>query len=241
MKCLILGSCVTRDAFEYSDAFEIFGYHARSSFATLAKDNLLRDVSLENLDLLENISSPFRKRMVAHDFNNTTLQSIAKSEFDKVIIDLIDERFHLANIDNKIVTRSTEFLASGINVNSSINTFSDRFFALWCQGFDNFLELYKENNNLEDLLINQVYWATHTSKGDILHQDKFPPELISKHNVKLEKMYSYMNRVIPPENFLKFDSCVLQVDQDHKWGISPFHYIDDYYYAMISKLQENKF
>ncbi len=236
MKYLILGSCVTRDAFEHSDPFdfEIFSYHARSSFATLATDNLLKKVSPENLNLLENISSPFRKRMVTRDFNNTTLQSIAKAEFDKVIIDLIDERFHLATIDNKIITRSTEFLASGINVSSSINTFSDRFFTLWCQGFDNFFEVYREHHKLEDLLINQVYWATYTSKGKLLDQNKFPPDLISKHNIKLDRMYNHMSKVIPPENFLKFNNCLLQVNQDHKWGISPFHYIDDYYYIVKS-------
>ena len=240
MKYLILGSCVTRDAFASSDssAFELAGYHARSSFATLSNENLLKIVSQENLSSLENISSPFRRRMVTNDFNNTTLKTILGDGFDKVIIDLIDERFHLAVIDSKVVTRSTEFLTSGINVKSSINTFSDRFFELWCQGFDKFIETYKENHRLDDLIVNQVYWATHTSDEKVLDQDDFPPDLISNHNLKLDRMYSYMSRVIPTENFLKFNNELLEVDQDHKWGISPFHYIDKYYYTMLSMLKD---
>lgn len=240
MKYLILGSCVTRDAFASSDssAFELAGYNARSSFATLSNDNLLKKVTQENLSSLENISSPFRRRMVKNDFNNATLNTILGDGFDKVIIDLIDERFHLAIIDSKVVTRSTEFLASGIDIKSSINTFSDRFFELWCQGFDKFIEIYKGNHRLENLIINQVYWATHTSDGEVLDQDKFPPDLISNHNLKLDKMYSYMNKVIPSENFLKFDNEIFKVDQDHKWGISPFHYIDKYYYTMLSMLND---
>lgn len=240
MKYLILGSCVTRDAFENSDVFDVklFGYHARSSFATLSNDNLLKKVNQENLALLESINSPFRRRMVKNDFNNTVLKAVSGEGFDKVIIDLIDERFHLAVIDNKVVTRSTEFLASGIKVKSSINTFSDKFFELWCQGFDKFIEIYKKNHKLEDLIVNQVYWATHTSDDKPLDQEKFPLDLTSNHNLKLDRMYSYMNRVIPCENFLKFNDDVLQVDQDHKWGISPFHYIDQYYDTMLSMLKE---
>ncbi|MFT5119061.1 MAG: hypothetical protein ACI9ST_000349 [Psychrobacter glaciei] len=239
MKYLVLGSCVTRDAFENSDAFgiELFGYHARSSFATLSDDNFLKKVTQENLDLLEGISSPFRRRMVKNDFNNTVLKAVLEEGFDKVIIDLIDERFHLAVIDNKFVTRSTEFLASEIKVKSSINTFSDRYFELWCQGFDNFIRTYEKNNRLEDLIVNQVYWATHSSDDKPLDQDKFPIDLTSKHNLKLDRMYSYMNRVIPSENFLKFNDELLKVDQDHKWGVSPFHYIDRYYDTVLSMLE----
>lgn len=242
MKYLILGSCVTRDAFEKSDALgvELFGYHARSSFATLSNDNLLKKVTQENLSLLESISSPFRRRMVKNDFNNTVLKAVSKEGFDKVIVDLIDERFHLAVIDNKFVTRSTEFLASGIKVKSSINTFSDRYFELWCQGFDNFIQTYKKNHRLEDLIVNQVYWATHTSDDKLLDQDKFPMDLTSEHNLKLDRMYSYMNRVIPSENFLRFNDELLKVDQNHKWGISPFHYIDQYYDTMLSMLESKQ-
>lgn len=242
MKYLILGSCVTRDAFQNSDAFdvELFGYHARSSFATLSNDNLLKKVTQENISLLEGISSPFRKRMVKNDFNNTVLKVVSEEGFDKVIIDLIDERFHLAAIDNKFVTRSTEFLASAIKVKSSINTFSDRYFELWCQGFDNFIKTYKNNHRLEDLIVNQVYWATHTSDDKLLDQDKFPKDLTSEHNLKLDRMYSYMNKIIPSENFLKFSDDLLKVDQNHKWGISPFHYIDQYYDTMLSMLKDKR-
>lgn len=240
MKYLILGSCVTRDAFanSKSSSFEITSYSARNSFATLSSENLLKRVSRENFHLLENISSPFCKRMVTNDFNHTVLKKLSGEGFDKVIIDLIDERFHLAIINNKIVTRSKEFLESGIKVQSSINTFSDKFFELWCQGFDNFIEIYQKEHVLEDLIINQVYWATHTSDGKSLNQDKFPLDLISNHNLKLDRMYSYMNRLIPSENFLKFDNNLIKAAQNHKWGMSPFHYIDEYYDTMLSMLKE---
>ncbi len=232
----IIGSCVTRDAFEYDSRIKnnLLNYQARTSFATLNPRNIERVISSKNFEKLDNIQSDFKRRMVEFDFNNNTLNSNKKES--KLIIDLIDERFHLAYVDNKVVTRSPEFLLSQIPVSSTINTFSEDFFNLWCEGFENFLNIFERSNNLNNLFINKTYWASYTSDGEELSDQRFPKELIEKHNLKLDRMYAYLKKIVHENNFFTFDDELMQIDLNHKWGISPFHYKAEYYKKLISFL-----
>lgn len=64
MKYLILGSCVTRDAFEHNIGLKnnITNYHARTSLATLDIENLRKNISRLNYSKIDNINSNFQKK-----------------------------------------------------------------------------------------------------------------------------------------------------------------------------------
>ena len=52
-------------------------------------------------------------------------------------------------------------------------------------------------------------------------------------------MYQALRRYLNDLQFLEFDDETLLANSQHRWGPSPFHYIDDYYRSALRKL-ENK-
>lgn len=114
MKIHIYGSCVSRDILEFDDAneLEVVSYNGRSSFATLSPKNVLKTISSENYESLKSIDSNFQRRMVDFDFNNSILESTDNSNYDVLLIDLIDNRFNLGEVDGKLVTISSAFALS---------------------------------------------------------------------------------------------------------------------------------
>ena len=233
MKVRIYGSCVSRDilSFNNTDKLELLSYNARSSVATLNEKNIQCQIGSEYIKSLTNIESKFQKRMVEYDFNNTILDIINNDNYDLLLFDLIDERFHLAQISKKIVTRSSEFLKSGIKPDRLINTFSAEYMDLWQAGLDNFINIVSTTIGLEGLKINKVYWADRASnqRDTAILTDKWQVDV---NNQKLHDMYEYLEKRLPTSSFIEVDSKLLVADSEHKWGLSPFHYIDDYYKEM---------
>lgn len=101
MKVLILGSCVTRDAFEFAGDYPpltLHGYYARSALVSATDARPFPGVPLER------IQSPFQRRMVQWDITGAALAEIAKADYDLLVYDAIDERYPGAGL----VERSQE-------------------------------------------------------------------------------------------------------------------------------------
>lgn len=88
---------------------------------------------------------------------------------------------------------------------------------------------------LDRLRVNEVFWDSRAEKGG-----KFEPHFsnsqIDSANQFLSRMYQRISVDVPPEKFLRFDQGLMTGSIAHKWGISPFHYIDAYYHAAIQQL-----
>lgn len=227
----IIGSCVSRDTFNIeNDDFKIVSYNARSSFARQAN---AKPVSDQYYKLLDNIQSAFQRRMVENDFNNKLPNLVKSIKHDFILIDLIDERFHLAQLDKAIVTRSKEFTLSNIKPDRLINTFSDEYMELWCEGISNFFDNVK---NESIFVLPKVYWST-----EILGDQKFNDVLlldIAKQNEKLTLMYKYLDALkINNMHYIDIDTTLLRADPNHRWGLSPFHYGEAYYKFILDYLR----
>ena len=170
--------------------------------------------------------------MVESDFNNDVIKSVSKNDYDFLLIDFLVDRLHIAEIDGKLVTRSVEFLRSGIKPDKVINTFSDQYFKLWKEGVDNLFTTVSNTVGLEAIRINKVYWTdTATDAQDTIKLgEKWD---IEKNNAKLDAMYEYVENILPSLSIIEVDKNLLIADSNHKWGLSPFHYTDDYYQKML--------
>lgn len=239
MKVRIYGSCVSRDilSFNDTDKLDLLSYNARSSIATLNKKNIQSDIGHSYFEALNKIESKFQKRMVEYDFKNKVLDIVNINNYDLLLIDLIDERFHLAQVSNKLVTRSNEFLKSGIQPDKIMNTFSPEYMELWQTGVDNFINVINETIGLDKLKINKVYWASSASnpKDTDTLNSKWQVE---RHNQKLSDMYEHLEKKLPKSSIIEVDPSLLVANSNHKWGLSPFHYIDEYYEEMGKALIE---
>ncbi len=242
MKCLITGSCVTRDAFEFDADLksDMVNYHARTSLATLAPSNSYNnnEISTENSEAINRLGSDFQRRMLLGDFTNNVLHSLKENNYDYIVMDLIDERFNLAVVGNKIITKSSEFVLSGIREREVIDSFSEEFYELWCEGATKYISILKEVNALDKLLINQVYWATKLANDEWIDPKKFSPHIIARYNYKMERMYDFLHQLLPPKQFITFTDEILRSDENHKWGLAPFHYQKVYYENLIKFINE---
>ncbi|WP_440464611.1 DUF6270 domain-containing protein [Psychrobacter sp. ASPA161_6] len=231
----VYGGCVSRDIFNFddSDTLQLVHYHARSSLATIGSDNVAKKIPKKYYDSLSNIESKFQRRMVESDFDNEVIKSTAVNDYDFLLIDFLVDRLHLAEIDGKLVTRSVEFLRSGIKPDRVINTFSEQYFKLWKEGVNNLFNAVSNTVGLEAVRINKVYWTNvaTNSQDSIVLNEKWD---IEKNNAKLAAMYEHVEKILPSSSIIEIDKELLIADSDHKWGLSPFHFTDDYYRRMVN-------
>ncbi|MFP3454854.1 DUF6270 domain-containing protein [Psychrobacter sp. SIMBA_152] len=238
MDIQIYGSCVSRDILEFDtfNSLNLQSYRSRSSIGTLAIDNVSTLIPNSYYDSLKKIKSKFQHRMVNSDFKNNVLNSIDNANYDLLLIDLIDERFHLAEISGKIITQSEDFLRSGIKPDKIIDTFSDEYLNIWYKGVDNLFSTIDAKIGLDAVKINKVYWAdSATNLQDTIKLRK--KWSIEKNNEKLNVMYDYIESMLPASSIIHVPKSLLVADSEHKWGLAPFHYINDYYETMLNTLK----
>ncbi|EOR03423.1 DUF6270 domain-containing protein [Acinetobacter sp. ANC 3926] len=234
----ILGSCISRDVFlpSYREDIGSIGYYPRTSFARLALE------PVESIPDLNELSSPFQRKIVKQDMKLDVLHALATTSFDYILIDLIDERYGLVKYGNTFITNSYEVNVSGILGNVSqlekIEAGSDEFYSLWEKGFKVFVDYCEENNLLDKVIVNKVYWASMLDDASpIPNLDK---EKIIINNSVLDKLYSIMQKYISESNFIVYPKSYFVAKKDHKWGVMPFHYVDSFYKHTYEELNNLK-
>jgi hypothetical protein len=238
---IIYGSCVSRDIFnlEETSDFSLLEYYARSSMASLCS------VAYMNEEALQRIPSAFRRRMVAYDFSKAIFSE--NNQFDSsdiILIDLIDERFDLVALPSgQIITLSNELTESGLLEDSAIAGFriipqgSMERRKLWFQGMQKLFAFLRERNKLDRVIINKVFWS---SKFDKDSETSFPVAraFIDKANAELDWMYDALSHELPEHQFISFPPSLLTADEQHRWGVSPFHYSEGYYVEALSQIRK---
>lgn len=237
-KILIVGSCVSRDIFNYDadSTFEISAYYARSSFASLFAPVATAD------EYSHTLQSKFQANIVKADLQNTFSSSLKDIRFDILLIDFIDERFSIALEDNGgIFTLSNELISAGFkDITENIKIIksqTDDFYELWEKGWVKFINHIKSMDRLEDVFIHKTFWSPETLQGND-YSSMFHKEQIVAANNFLQRLYSRIALDLPAHQFIEPTPQLLCGADDHKWGISPFHYIDDYYKFMLEKLKK---
>ena len=221
----VMGSCVSRDAFDYLDS-PLSGYRARFSYASLHLPPIYHDKELLTVN-----SSPFQRRMVEGDLSRTNVRLAQLAAGPTILVDFIDERLPLIKTSRSAYTESPEFLKTGLERGQrSIDVFSETYFDEFERGWEYFISALHHKR----ILINRVLWATHSSDGSLLQDQK----LIAQQNAKLERIYNIVDlRNADNVKLLAYPHSVLLADANHRWGLSPFHFTPDFYEAQARALQ----
>ncbi|GMM72684.1 DUF6270 domain-containing protein [Alteromonas gracilis] len=226
----IFGSCVSRDSIEVKkEKFELLEYFSRSSFATFCSEPFTGD-----LHFIDEISSSFQKKMVGCDLNKSALNSPSFSKADYILIDLIDERFELLQFnDNEFATLSLE-LSQIIKDKKDIKripTDSLWYFKRFEEGFVKFMkETDVEPSNIR---VIQTHWALRNNDGKSTVNEY---KLLN--NLKLDILYSILQKYLPISCFIKIPVSYLISDVKHKWGDAPYHYVKEFYELVMDYLEE---
>ena len=221
IRVFILGSCVSRVPFELADEkdFQIVGYIARTSFASFASKPYV------DQKIIKNIPSPWQQKMVLNDMSKTTFKKILNSNFDVLLIDLIDERLNLSIFNEYIHTLSSEYKKALYRPNQYhiIERFSEEKFELWKKGFQKFIDFIKTNSLEDKVLLNKLYWTRRVG-GEKGINENYTQEIIDKANADLDRMYDHFIKNLPNTKVINYPESIVYSDPQHKWGLEAFHY-----------------
>ncbi|MGS1076557.1 DUF6270 domain-containing protein [Pseudoxanthomonas beigongshangi] len=226
-RIFIFGSCVSRDAFVGD--MKPYDYLARSSIASAFGHPC--DVGLAEADL-GGITSEFQRRMVAADLRRSAVTALASTEYDYLLLDLIDERFELAEFGNCFITVSSELLRSGIQLPpraERVSPTDPRRMKCWREGFRRLVRIVGE----ERIILNRVFWATHDESGAELPKQAE----IQAANIHLARMYGFIDS-FEGIRAIDYPAALLVSDSAHKWGISPFHFVPELYLHTLKSITE---
>ncbi|MGP9632698.1 DUF6270 domain-containing protein [Halomonas sp. AOP43-A1-21] len=221
IRVFILGSCVSRDPFEIADKkdFTIVSYYARSSFASLGANAYV------DKKLLNNISSSWQRRMVNADMSKSIFTHLESVDYDVLLLDLIDERFSLSKFGNSLHTISSEYKKALYKPNQYgfINANSDEKLLLWKDGLKKISDFLIKKNLDSKVVVNKVYWSLN-SEGKEKLLNRYTESSVKIANEKLKWMYDEIERIMPNAKFITYTDSELELDEQHKWGLEPFHY-----------------
>lgn len=221
IKVFILGSCVSRDPFEIADNrdFDVVGYYARSSFASLGATSFVDE------KILSEVKSNWQRRMVRADMEKSVFSALEKTDFDVLLIDLIDERFSLSVKGSSVHTISTEYKKALYKPNSYgfIEAGSEEKLTLWREGLER-ISRYLVKHGLDDkVIVNKIYWSLRCQHPEKL-LDRYSEAQVKQANEQLEWMYEEIKKTLPKTRFVTYSDEELEIDEQHKWGLDPFHY-----------------
>ena len=249
IKIDIFGSCVSRDVLEYQSTkdLEVNNYIARQSLISAVS----KPVRIDEEEL--NIESPFQKRMVLHDFRKDAFRILRENKGDYLMIDLIDERFPLACIDNSYVTYSNELSLSGYIQTPHIISCTrkqytgllklifrkekwfieqnnlDEFIKMFC---DNIIDIYGES-----IIIHHVYLQNQFINNQ--NQLRYFDDNSIGYNNRVNGYYKYLYQKLKewiPHAYNIALSDKYFADEKHKWGLAPMHFEIHYYEKVIEKM-----
>lgn len=245
----IIGSCITRDLWPIrGGGIEALCYISRTSLPSL--------FSAPVMGFAPDAAAPagltrYQHEAVLADLQKRALAMLVAHRPTHVIFDFIDERFDLLSVGGRLATHSWELEATGYLRQPAfagartIGRTSRACLALWAAAAAELAALIQATP-LRDakLILHEARWAERYRDdagatqpfGDDLVIWEGKPANIEEHN----RLLADYDRI-----FLELNPAAVRVaaprhrtaDAGHRWGLSPFHYVDAYYEEIWSQLQ----
>jgi hypothetical protein len=237
IRTFIWGSCVARDTFEYlpSQEFTLLRYVARQSAVSAAS----RPVSLVEPPKLP---SAFQHRMLVGDFaSNLRAELAVHTSTDLVLLDLVDERLGVYVLpDDTVLTRSLELIQSNIEARLPEGTRYLKFgtpehYERWSASVE---ELGGALCNLvpdAKVVLLDVPWAQRSASGA-----ETPRSFGVSAADANPRFRPYVVRAVEAlgAHLVSLQDRDVTADDNHVWGLAPFHYTAQVYEAAVERLVE---
>jgi hypothetical protein len=230
MKIDILGSCVTRDVFNFTDKFKIQSYFARTSLASIYSKPI--NISLDDFEL----PSAFQKKMVFNDLTKYFRKYIKSTKADFLIIDFIDERFGILKHNDSFITASAEYNKSNLNqILKPTRLTPSQKLLVWEKSALEFIEEVKNYYTPQKIILHKCFYKEKfkSKYGEIV---KFE-QSYDYQNELLSRYYNFFEEKFTGINVIELDKQFL-ASETHRWGLTPYHYEDEYYIQFINELKK---
>jgi hypothetical protein len=161
------------------------------------------------------------------------LQNVPNPPDTLLVVDFIDERFHLYSLRGALATGSVELQRTGIEDRlpglTKILSGTDEHFALWRDGFRAFVA--KARSLGMTPVVNRARWAADSQDGTPFRE---PANYIAAANKYLERLYAAADALGVP--FIDYGDTCFRATPTHRWGLAPFHYCEDVYRRFLDQL-----
>ncbi len=235
LRTFIIGSCVTRDTFDYLDRtrYRLSGYVARQSWASVARPpGPVVDTTA--------LASAFQRRQIDGALCGDVLERLdAVGPVDLVLVDLMDERLGVHRLpDGGLVTRSVELCTSGLEAGyteaATLLRFGSREHRqAWQQGADTVLGGLADRGLTDRTWVIAPAWASTSLQGH--RRLRGAGGTPRQFRVRSWPYYWSLRRRLGADHLLGADLAV-QADETHRWGLAPYHYSVDVYRALVDQL-----
>jgi hypothetical protein len=189
-------------------------------------------------------------RALLADLAKTAIHSLMAFQPTHLIFDFIDERFDLLRVGGAIATHSWELDASGYLQQAafdgavSIPRLSGGCERLWTRAAAELAALVR-TTALRDarLILHSARWAQTSRSSEGRPQPLHDVEILSGRPVEIEPYNALLARyeerftaLMPPMARVEAPGHTI-ADVNHQWGLSPFHYVPEYYAEIGAQLR----
>jgi len=236
----IVGSCITRDLWPIrGGGAEALLYVSRTSLPGLLSAPVegFRPAEDPPGDL-----HPHQHKALLADLRKTALGTLLAWRPSHVIFDFIDERFDLLSVGGALASNSGEMVRSGYRTQGSLrdartlHRLSDSVERIWREAASEFAAMTRATPlGSAQLILHSARWADRQRLRDgriapIEHVEIIGGQgaAIADYNALLERQEAAFQALMPP--MARIDASAYRLaDSEHRWGLSPFHYVPEYY------------
>lgn len=244
----LLGSCVTRDAWMLPELVpsQPAIFIGRASLASLSMPEGAVN-PLASLARTLPLPGTFEARCLRANLEKTAISQMSEARPELLVLDLIDERFDLIAYGDAVFNESPEWigirghLASSAGVGRRIPRLSDEAWTLWRDGLDRLRAAFDSGVLAPSrLILHACLWAGHTLEDGVPQALPDRCEIIegrvtsrALHCDLLCRMYDAVLARFPEAAVIDPPARLRIADPSHRWGAAPFHFIPDYYRALV--------
>lgn len=246
----VIGSCITRDV------WPIVGEAPPDDLLYISRTSLpsLFAPPLAGVEISEDLPpelATFPHRSMVADLHKTALAALVAHHPTHIIFDFIDERLDLLAVQDTVVTHSWELDVSGylsqpaFEGARTIPRTSTACDLVWRQGLDQMAAFLKLTPLADAVLIlHEAQWATRylNEAGEAqafgaVEIFTGKPAAIDDYNAVLLRHQTAFVERAPNAVRVSAPAELHLADSSHRWGLSPFHFVEDYYRDVWRQLQ----
>ena len=243
----IIGSCITRDLWPILgvDVADLL-YISRTSLPSLFS------APIGAITTRAGPPEPLKRQQhnaLVADLTKTALSALVEHQPSHIIFDFIDERFDLLAAGAGLATHSWELGVSGyldqpvLATRRSIPRLSASCDLLWRDALEE-LAAFLAATPLRQarLILHEAQWAGsyRAQDGRRARFDDTPAGQAggrTAHNKLLARYQAAFRARLPQAAVVSTGASLRLADAGHRWGLSPFHYVDDYYRDIWRQLE----
>lgn len=247
----IIGSCITRDLWPIlGETPRNLLYVSRTSLASLFAP---APAGVTTADQPPNGLRPQPHAALVADLRKTALAALVAHRPTHIVFDFIDDRFDLLSAGGGLAAHTWELDVSGYLDQPAfadghrIARTTPACERLWVQGAAEMTAFLSATPLREaKIVLHEAQWATRylDATGEI---HAFEPVVdvlegrmtkLRDQNTMLDRYQAAFAELAPQATRIRAPDDLRVADTGHRWGLSPFHFVTDYYRDIWRQLRE---